>query len=52
MMYHDEAVHADVGARDIARFSLLDYNRGDVDATLRIRDWLTAGGAHWPMVAT
>jgi len=35
-----------------ARTWLVDYNRGDVEATLAIREWLTRNGHQWPEVAT
>jgi predicted RecB family nuclease len=38
--------------RSAARTWILDYNRGDVEATLRIREWLDAEGSSWPEVAT
>ncbi len=39
-------------AREEAKQWLFDYNRGDVEATLRIREWLGREGATWPEVAT
>ena len=38
-------------AREEATQWLLDYNRGDVEATLRIREWLDQEGSSWPEVA-
>jgi hypothetical protein len=35
-----------------ARTWLIDYNRGDVEATLANRQWLTLNGHRWPEVAT
>ena len=43
---------SDGPARDAARRWLLDYNRGDVEATLRIREWLDREGRNWPEVET
>lgn len=51
MLRHDVAVKGgDDGGRDAARHWLLDYNRGDVEATLAIRDWLDDKGASIPSV--
>ena len=35
-----------------ARKWLLEYNRGDVEATRAIREWLHREGASWPEIAT
>ena len=52
MVKHVEATT--LGAADpfgqAARQWLLDYNRGDVEATLRIREWLDKEGSTWPEV--
>ncbi|MGH8925552.1 MAG: hypothetical protein ACRDWA_13085 [Acidimicrobiia bacterium] len=49
MVKHVEATWAIEGlARDAARQWLLDYNRGDVEATVTIREWLDREGSIWP----
>ena len=45
---HAEAT-AQTPSKD-ARSWLLDYNRGDVEATATIRDWLSREGSTWPAV--
>jgi predicted RecB family nuclease len=50
MVKYDEAIAADAPAADAAREWILDYNRGDVEATSAIRDWLTVEGSTWPEV--
>jgi RNase_H superfamily len=50
MVKYDEAVAVDSQAADPARDWILDYNRGDVEATSAIREWLTAEGSGWPEV--
>jgi predicted RecB family nuclease len=53
MVKHVEAtMGAASAARETARQWLLDYNRGDVEATKRVRDWLDREGATWPEVDT
>jgi predicted RecB family nuclease len=54
MVKHVDAttLGADDPLGDEARKWLLDYNRGDVEATLRIRQWLATEGSTWPVVAT
>jgi predicted RecB family nuclease len=49
MVRYDVAVNSDdEAARDQARWWLLTYNQGDVEATLAIRDWLEHQGAELP----
>jgi predicted RecB family nuclease len=51
MLHYDAAVGAeDESAREAARSWLLTYNRGDVEATLAIRDWLEAVGENLPSI--
>jgi len=50
MVKYDEAVAVDPQSADAAREWILDYNRGDVEATSVIREWLTADGSAWPEV--
>ncbi len=51
MLRYDVAVGgADAQGRENARDWLLTYNRGDVEATLAIRDWLEREGALIPRV--
>ena len=52
MVKHVEATTLPGGdsVRDDARRWLLDYNRGDVEATLHIREWLDQEGSTWPQV--
>ncbi len=51
MMHHDAAVAAeDEGERDRARDWLLNYNRGDVEATLALRGWLDREGHRIPSI--
>jgi len=50
MVKYDEAVVVDSEAADAARDWILDYNRGDVEATSAIRDWLSVEGSTWPEV--
>ena len=43
MLYYDAAVGAESGVdAEAARAWLLTYNRGDVEATLLIHDWLAS----------
>lgn len=48
MVRHAEAVTGDQAARDW----LLEYNRGDVEATLAVREWMTGPGQAVPEVPT
>jgi predicted RecB family nuclease len=52
MVRHQEATDPvlDPGVREAARDWLLAYNRGDVEATKRIREWLDREGSTWPAV--
>lgn len=52
MVRHAEATNPELesSVRDTARRWLLTYNRGDVEATLRIREWLDREGSTWPEV--
>jgi predicted RecB family nuclease len=50
MVKYDEAVAVESQTADAAREWILDYNRGDVEATSAIREWLTADGSAWPEV--
>jgi len=50
MVKYDEAVMVDSRFAKSARDWILDYNRGDVEATSVIREWLTAEGSEWPKV--
>jgi len=50
MVKYDEAVAVDSPAADSAREWILDYNRGDVEATAAIREWLSVEGSAWPEV--
>jgi len=48
MVRHAEATAAPADAE--ARTWILDYNRGDVEATAAIREWLDREGASWPQI--
>ncbi|MHB1447436.1 MAG: TM0106 family RecB-like putative nuclease [Acidimicrobiales bacterium] len=50
MLRYDEAVGADQVAGGSARQWLLDYNRGDVEATKALRDWLDVAASELPNV--
>ena len=54
MVYHATMVDPATPpeAREQIRDWLLDYNRGDVEATLAIREWLEAEGGRLPAVPT
>ena len=50
MVKYDEGVAEDSQAAKSAREWILRYNRGDVEATSAIREWLTVEGSRWPEV--
>ncbi len=50
MVKYDEAVADDSQGADRPREWILDYNRGDVEATSAIREWLSVKGSAWPEV--
>ena len=51
MLQYDAAVGAEKESdREAARSWLLTYNRGDVEATLAIREWLEADGGALPSI--
>ena len=54
MVYHARMVDPATSPPDSAQLQawLLDYNRGDVEATLAIRDWLDTEGSRLPVVST
>jgi predicted RecB family nuclease len=51
MIRYDAAIAAeDERERDFAREWLLTYNRGDVEATLALREWLSRAGSTVPSI--
>ena len=50
MLRYDEAAGTDAAAADDARRWLLDYNRGDVQATRTLREWLHDEASGCPSV--
>ena len=53
MLLYERAVgDADPGVREQAQTWLLDYNRGDVEATLTLRDWMDREGENIPGIET
>lgn len=52
VQYDIAAASADTSERRAARQWLLAYNRGDVEATLAIRDWLEAEAATVPSITS
>ena len=50
MLYHALATEAEPPERESARRWLLDYNRGDVEATLAVREWLAGPAQAVPLV--
>ena len=52
MVRYDEAVGKDARIALAAQEWLLDYNRGDVEATWSIREWIDGESANWPPVST
>jgi predicted RecB family nuclease len=52
MVRYDEAVGKDARIAAAAQEWLLDYNRGDVEATWSIREWIDRESANWPTVST
>ena len=50
MVKYDDAVAENSQAAAAAREWILRYNRGDVEATSAIREWLTVEGSLWPEV--
>lgn len=52
LVWYDTAVSSeDEAAREQCRHDLLVYNQEDNEATLRVRNWLTAGGYDWSDVS-
>jgi predicted RecB family nuclease len=52
MVRYDEAVGKDTRIAAAAQEWLLDYNRGDVEATWSIREWIDRESDGWPTVST
>ena len=54
MVYHARMLDPATTAEEQAQLQawLLDYNRGDVEATLAIRDWVDADGSQLPVATT
>ncbi len=51
MLRYDLAVGADEAAAQAARDWLIEYNRGDTQATLALREWLDHGAGGCPPIA-
>ncbi len=51
MLHHANATESGNPEGPASREWLLEYNRGDVEATLQIRNWLEAAGPSLPQVA-
>ncbi len=51
MLRYDQAVGADEAAAQAARAWLIEYNRGDTQATFALREWLDQSASDCPSIA-